>query len=69
MLNQIKITKFMNFLMVKLLMYQVKDLDAQKLFSNQWLLVNKCQVSMRLHINQSLNVMLILEKIYIVTLL
>ena len=59
----------MNFQMDKQSMYQVKDSDALKLFSNQWLLENKCQVSIKLHINQFLNVMLILEKTYIATLL
>jgi hypothetical protein len=69
MLNQIKITKFMNFQMDKQLQFQVKDSDVLKLYSSQWSSANKCQVSIKLHINQFLNVMLILEKTYIATLL
>jgi hypothetical protein len=59
----------MNFQMDKQLQFQVKDSDVLKLYSSQWSSANKCQVSIKLLINLFLNVMSILEKIFIVILL
>lgn len=48
---QTKTIKFTNFPTDKLLLFPVKDSDAQRLFSSQCQSVNKCPVSTKSHIN------------------
>lgn len=65
--KEIKTIRSTNSLMDRLSLSEVKDSDAQKLYSSQCTSESKCPASMRLLTNQSWNATLTSEKICIIT--